>query len=264
MFYRDLSDITARQPVRNDRPIATPTEVARTFVGGSAVKILAVDAAVGACSAALWAEGQACERLEVRERGHAESLVPMLIDVMQRADCAFAQLDLIAATVGPGGFTGVRIGLATARGLALACGLPCMGVSTLEAIGEAIDWSLIADRQALVTIDNKQGGVYAQLFAAGRALQPASIETSESLGERFREQRIAVAGDAAARVTSALNAAAARAEALAIPGYPRASRVAAIAARRWRSGERPSGPPVPVYLRAPATGPARVTGGEER
>jgi tRNA threonylcarbamoyladenosine biosynthesis protein TsaB len=219
------------------------------------MKILAIDTAAGACSVALWTDAEVIERLEVRERGHAESLMPMLAGVMHAAGCAFAHLDLLAVTVGPGGFTGLRVGLAAARGLALACALPCLGVSTLEAVAEAIEWSPMADRQALVAIDNKQGGVYAQMFGAGRALGPAASKTFEALADEFRGERIAVAGDAATHVTAVLNAAGARAEAVAVPGYPTASRVAAIAARRWLTGERPTGPPVPVYLRAPATGP---------
>jgi tRNA A37 threonylcarbamoyladenosine modification protein TsaB len=133
----------------------------------------------------------------------------------------------------------------------------------LEAIAEAIDWPTLADRQALVVLDDKRDGVYAQLFAAGRALAPPSIETAKTLGERLSGRRLAVVGDGAAVVMAALRAAGSDIEPLAVPEYPTASRVAAIAGRLWASGERTGASPAPIYLRPPATGPqqGRATGG---
>ena len=226
------------------------------------MKILAMDTAAGACSGALWSNAVVVERVQLMQRGHAEVLLPMLVSIMHEAGCAFADLDLIAVTVGPGAFTGLRVGLAAARGIALASSLPCFGVSTLEAIAEAIDWPALVDRPALVVLDDKRDGVYAQLFAAGRALAPPSIETPKRLGERLSGRRLAVAGDGAAIVTEALRAAGCDIEPLAVPEYPTASRVAAIAGRRWVSGERTGASPAPIYLRSPATGPqqGRVTG----
>ena len=73
-------------------------------------------------------------------------------------------------------------------------GLPCFGVTTLEAIAEAIDWPTLAHRPALVVLDNKQDGVYAQLYQAGRALEPPSVQ-NQGLAERHAGAPIAVAGD---------------------------------------------------------------------
>jgi tRNA A37 threonylcarbamoyladenosine modification protein TsaB len=125
----------------------------------------------------------------------------------------------------------------------------------LEAIAEAIDWPTLADRPALVVLDNKRDGVYAQLFGAGRALAPPSIETPKRLGERLSGRPVAVVGDGAAVVTAALRATGSNIEPIAVPEYPTASRVAAIAGRRWVSGERTGASPAPIYLRSPATGP---------
>jgi tRNA threonylcarbamoyladenosine biosynthesis protein TsaB len=227
------------------------------------MKILAMDTAAGACSVALWSDAVIVERVQLMQRGHAEALLPMLVSIMHEAGCAFADLDLVAVTVGPGAFTGLRVGLAAARGIAMACSLPCFGVSTLEAIAEAIDWPKLADRPALVVLDDKRDGVYAQLFAAGRALAPPSIETAKTLCERLSGRRLAVAGDGAAVVTAALRAAGSDIEPLAVPEYPTASRVAAIAGRLWASGERTGASPAPIYLRPPATGPREgmATGG---
>jgi tRNA threonylcarbamoyladenosine biosynthesis protein TsaB len=221
------------------------------------MKILAMDTAAGACSGALWSNAAVVERVQPMQRGHAEALLPLLLSIMDDAGCAFADLDLIAVTVGPGAFTGLRIGLAAARGIALATSRPCFGVSTLEAIAEGIDWPTLADRPALVVLDDRRDGVYAQMFAAGRALAPPAVETPKRLGDRLSGGRLAVAGDAAAVVADALRAAGADVEPIAVPDYPTASRVAAIAARRWFSGERTADPPAPIYLRAPATGPQR-------
>ena len=214
-----------------------------------------MDTAAGACSGALWSNAVVMERVQSMQRGHAEVLLPMLVSAMREAGCAFADLDLIAVTVGPGAYTGLRVGLAAARGIALASSLPCFGVSTLEAIAEAIDWPTLADRPALVALDDKRNNVYAQLFAAGRALAPPGIETPKRLGARLSGGRLAVAGDAAAVVTEALRAAGCDVEPLAGADHPTASRVATIAGRRWASGERMGASPAPVYLRPPATGP---------
>ncbi len=100
--------------------------------------ILAMDTAGGACSAALWRNGQVvASRFELLRRGHAERLVPMIEAVMAEGAMAYADLDCLAVTLGPGGFTGVRIGLATARGLALACGRPLVGVSNFQVLATA-------------------------------------------------------------------------------------------------------------------------------
>src|SRR5512143_758144 len=126
------------------------------------MKILAMDTAAGACSGALWSNAAVLECVRPMQRGHAEMLLPLLVSIMREAGCGFADLDLIAVTVGPGAFTGLRIGLAAARGIALASSRPCMGVTTLEAIAEAIEWSKLRDRPALTVLDDKRDGVYAQ------------------------------------------------------------------------------------------------------
>ncbi len=97
--------------------------------------ILGLDTALSACSAAVVdsATGQCpARRLEKMDVGHAEALPGMVREVVQSAGLGFAGIDRIAVTTGPGTFTGVRIGLAFARGLGLALGWPVVGVSTLQ------------------------------------------------------------------------------------------------------------------------------------
>ena len=100
------------------------------------MRVLAIDTALEACSAAVLDTEHVA--MSVHEslpklRGHAEALMPMIARVMDRAGLDFAALDRIAVTTGPGSFTGLRVGLAAARGLALATGKPAIGLSTLAA-----------------------------------------------------------------------------------------------------------------------------------
>ena len=134
--------------------------------------LLGFDTATTACSAALWAGGEvrACRRVEAGGR-HAETLVPMLREVAAEGDTTLAAVGRFAVTVGPGSFTGIRIGLATARGLALALKRPLIGLSTLEVLAAGAPE---AERSGpiLAALDAGRGRLYAQLF--DRSLQALS------------------------------------------------------------------------------------------
>ncbi|MGZ8364529.1 MAG: tRNA (adenosine(37)-N6)-threonylcarbamoyltransferase complex dimerization subunit type 1 TsaB, partial [Caulobacteraceae bacterium] len=97
--------------------------------------VLGLDTALTACSVAV-IDGDAvlASRSEPMTRGHQERLAPMVAEVMAEAGIAFDALDRIGVTIGPGGFTGLRVGLAFAKGLALALDIPCVGVTTLAAL----------------------------------------------------------------------------------------------------------------------------------
>lgn len=125
--------------------------------------MLAIDTATAACSAAACADGSvAAARSERLGTGHAERLVPMLAEVMAEAGWRFDEVDLLAVTLGPGSFTGIRAGVAAARALSLAAGTPTLGVSTLEAIA-----ATVANGAARTCVlRGRQGTVYAQRFAA--------------------------------------------------------------------------------------------------
>ncbi len=101
------------------------------------MKILAIDTALGAVSACVLDDGSRdAESIEsiAMARGHAEALVPLIDRVVARVDGGFAALSRVAVTVGPGSFTGLRVGIAAARGIAIACDIPIVGVSTLAAL----------------------------------------------------------------------------------------------------------------------------------
>ena len=210
------------------------------------MRILALDTALAACSAALWEDGRiVAHRWERMPRGQSEALVPMIGAVMTEAGTGYADLDRIAVTRGPGAFTGLRIGLATARGLALAADLPCVGVTTLEAVAAAVPTSERTDRVVLVALDSRRGDLFVQLFAG--TLDPLCAPCAvapEDLPALIPEgNRVVVVGDGAERALQT-GFDALRSDAL---GLPDATHVAAVAARY----PTPDTPPAPLYLRAP-------------
>jgi len=124
------------------------------------VRILAVDTATEACSAALLDGERLLMRYELVFRGHAERLLPMVDELLQERGIPLAALDAIAFGRGPGAFTGVRIAVSIAQGLALGTGLPLIPVSDLRALAAAaLVRSTDADH-ALVCLDARMGEVY--------------------------------------------------------------------------------------------------------
>lgn len=216
------------------------------------MKLLALDTATAACSVAVWEDGIIRARqLRPMVRGQSEALMPMVVAVLAEAGLAFVDLDGVVATVGPGAFTGLRIGLAAARAMALAAGLPCLGVTTLEAVAANVPEAERRGAALLVVLDAKRADVYAQVFSAAlkplgepRAVLPAELPGLVPAGP------LVVAGDAAVRAVEALVAAGIEARPSTGAGVPDAARVAAIAADRRLAG-RPPLPPEPLYLRAP-------------
>ncbi len=227
--------------------------------------LLAFDTATTGCSAAIWRDGAIVTRRGARmERGQSEALVPMIRETMTAAAMEFDALDAVAVTIGPGAFTGLRIGLATARGIALAAGIPCLGVTTLETIAGATSESERSGRTILVVLDAKRRDVYAQAFdAAGRPVSEPTAVDPARLVERVPQGDILLAGDAAAIVEPLLTAAG-RDVRVSASSIPDCAAIAGIAAARWRPGDRPPAPR-PLYLRAPdvtlpGPPPGRATG----
>ncbi|MFN4087630.1 MAG: tRNA (adenosine(37)-N6)-threonylcarbamoyltransferase complex dimerization subunit type 1 TsaB [Alphaproteobacteria bacterium] len=131
---------------------------------GATAAVLALDSSAGACSVAVVRCDITLAAAQQRmTRGHAEVLLPMVRAVMAEAGIGFGDLGAIGATVGPGSFTGLRVGLAAARGLALATGIPCIGVTVTEAIAAQVGSAL----PLLVVVDTRRGDIYGQVFADG-------------------------------------------------------------------------------------------------
>ncbi len=218
--------------------------------------LLAIETAGSACSAALVRGDRvvAAERRALRH-GHAEVLLPVIDRVMAEAGLAAGDLDVVAAAVGPGGFTGIRVGLAAAYGIALAARAMTIGVSSFEAVAAVVAGAACGDdRVLLVALDSRRDDLYVQFFAPGSS---APLAAAQSLSPADLADRVAaitgrvplrVAGDAATVAAQAL-AQSGMAAAL-IDASPDACGVAAAALGQLRRGE-PAVALRPFYLRAP-------------
>jgi tRNA threonylcarbamoyladenosine biosynthesis protein TsaB len=131
------------------------------------MRVLAIDTALGACAAAVLDSDLgvilAAESLAMA-RGHAEAVMPLIARVMDEAACEFADLNRVAVTVGPGSFTGLRVGISAARGIALAAGRPAIGLSTLSALAAPHVAARTGDT-IIAAIDARNEQVYFQVFA---------------------------------------------------------------------------------------------------
>jgi tRNA threonylcarbamoyladenosine biosynthesis protein TsaB len=131
------------------------------------VRVLALDTATEGCSVALLTDGGCIGRFEDVGRGHAEVILRMVDDVLAEAGLDLGSLDGLAASVGPGSFTGVRISVSVAQGLAFGAGLPTVAVTTLEALAmQAIRGGA---RDVLACMDARMGEVYWGCFTADAA-----------------------------------------------------------------------------------------------
>jgi tRNA threonylcarbamoyladenosine biosynthesis protein TsaB len=135
--------------------------------------ILAIDTALDACSACVLdtdAERLIARESQAMKRGHAEALMPLIARVMKQSGIAFAALDRIAVTTGPGSFTGLRVGLSAARGIGLAADRPVVGLTTLAAYAAPVV-SENGKQPVFSAIDARHGQVYFQVVAGnGSAL----------------------------------------------------------------------------------------------
>lgn len=208
--------------------------------------VLGIDSSTSGCSAALWAGGRVlARRLELMARGQAEALMPMIAAVMDEAKLSYRELALIAVTVGPGTFTGIRIGLAAARGIGLAARLPVAGVVTTEALAHAVPAAERTGRTVLAAVDAKRAELFAQIFGPSlEALGPPAARLPEAIAAAV-PQALTIVGDGGARLAPLLPGAVLSSA----PPVPDAAVVAALAAARWRDGT--ALPPAPLYLRAP-------------
>lgn len=216
------------------------------------MKVLVVDTALGLCTAGVFeVDGAVVRALGLRSeamtKGHSERLAGLARDAARDAG-GFEGIDRIGVTVGPGSFTGLRVGMAFALGLGAALGKPVVGLSTLDALAGASD---APDRAAL--IDARRGQVYARFWKSGEAQGAAEALSIEEAQGRVAELI------APALIGSGSG--------LVLQSAPGATVVEAVGARpedlaRLTAALDPeANPPKPMYLRAPdATPPTRLPG----
>ncbi len=147
--------------------------------------VLAIDTALGACAVAVYDAGLgetlAVESIDM-SRGHAEAIIPMVERVVRSSRVDFGDMERIVTTVGPGSFTGLRVGISAARGLGLACDKPVVGVSTLDALTAPY----ITDTETVPivgAIDARHNNFYLQMIGAGgrKLVTPRVLSMAEAL-----------------------------------------------------------------------------------
>ena len=220
--------------------------------------VLGIDTTLSGCSVAITdGEETLCHIDEEMPRGQSERLVPMIGDALNAVGKGYEDLEAIGVTIGPGAFTGVRIGLSAARGLALSLGIKAIGVTTLQAIAhECLADGLIKDETLLVIIDSKRGSYFVQGFdeRGNSATPPMALEIDglEKLIEQ--DKSYVLAGDAALpclhRLSNNHNAIRATHD----HARPGGIAVAQLA-RHLYAIDAPS--PTPLYLRGPDATPPK-------
>lgn len=221
------------------------------------MRVLIVDTALGACSAGVVEDGRLLGvRSELMTKGHQERLAGMARDAVAEAGCGFDGLERIGVTVGPGSFTGLRVGLAFAQGLGAALDRPVVGVSTLDALAA----SAPATGLVAAVIDARRGQVYARLFRDGVALGAAEALPLDVAADRILET--------AAGIAPTLVGSGAQVLSETFPDRfvdaalkPLAAPTPEALARLTVAADPASALPRPLYLRAPdATPPSRLPG----
>jgi len=148
--------------------------------------ILAIDTALDACAAGVLdteAGKLVAQETQAMKRGHAEALMPLIARVIEQSGIAFAALDRIAVTTGPGSFTGLRVGLSAARGIALAANKPVVGLTTLSAYAAPLV-SQNGEHPVISVIDARHDHVYLQVVSGNGSslIRPRVASIEEALG----------------------------------------------------------------------------------
>jgi tRNA threonylcarbamoyl adenosine modification protein YeaZ len=209
------------------------------------MRLLAIDTALEACSVGVVDGQRIVTRSQDIGRGHAEILMGQVEDALREAGVAFADLDRIAVVVGPGSFTGLRVGIAAARGFALVTGKPAVGITTLAAhAAEAKGIPVLA------TLAAGRGEIYGQFFAAdGSERGPARVASPDVFAAEMASDTV-LAGSGADLVIAALPMDT-RPEVVHRRASPDIAALCRLAQRVPASME----PPKPLYIRPPDAKP---------
>jgi tRNA threonylcarbamoyladenosine biosynthesis protein TsaB len=185
-------------------------------------------------------------------RTHAERLPGDLMAVLDRAGLALADVDVFAVATGPGSFTGLRVGIATMQGLALAADGPLVGVSVLAALATSAA-GVAAGGRVATWVNAWRGEVYAALFDGGREVEGATVELPEPILARLGGTRTLFIGDGAAAHREAIRRAlGARCELAPVLEPPLAGIIGRLARAEVEAGLRPGPADIqPLYVRRP-------------
>jgi tRNA threonylcarbamoyladenosine biosynthesis protein TsaB len=214
-------------------------------------RILAIDTALGVCSVAIVEQGADMPLAAIStpmERGHAENLLPMMEQVMGSIEGGFASLARIAVTIGPGSFTGIRVGISAARAIGLALKIPVVGVSTLAAYAAPLIAHIVGDVVA-IAIDAKHGNVFFQAFApGGRTLVAPRLTSIKEAARAIGAGSVRLAGTGASNLAIECWNKGLEADLANLSEHPDIFWVA----RLGLSANPQTAMPKPLYLRAPS------------
>lgn len=218
------------------------------------MRILAIDTALGACSACVLEAGSAqpvaIEQVAM-ERGHAEALMPMIERVIGATPDGFSSLDRVAVTIGPGSYTGLRVGISAARAIAFAAGIPAVGISTLAATAAPLV-GREGGRVIAAALDAKHGQVWFQaLNAQGKQLVSIRQVNHRDAARAIGAGPVSLVGSAALAVANeawAIGLDAVVVDDAKAPDVIWVARLGMIA-------DPQSAPPRPLYLKEPETTP---------
>ncbi|MBN9233400.1 MULTISPECIES: tRNA (adenosine(37)-N6)-threonylcarbamoyltransferase complex dimerization subunit type 1 TsaB [Phyllobacteriaceae] len=208
------------------------------------MKLLAIDCSASLCAACVY--DAATDTMLGRHvldlgKGHAEHLMAVIDKALGEAGVTYADLGAIAVSVGPGSFTGIRVGVSAARGLALALKIPAIGVTTLEALAAEVA-TAFPNRTVLAVLDGGRGEIHAALFGAdGAAVHGPAIATLAEAAAIANENKPVLAGNAARTVAEAAGGA--------FDFGPLAATADIATYARLAARKGPGDKPKPVYLR---------------
>ncbi len=216
------------------------------------MRVLGIDTALDRCSLAIVEGGGVLASQTQRlTKGHAEVAPLMLKSLLDETRLRAGDLDRVGVVVGPGGFTGVRIGLALARGLALGTGIAVIGVSAMAALLDGWRGAEKASGLTAIVLDARRGQVFAALYSGAREkvapFAASPVDASRTLLDAAGESAVAVIGAGGALLPETP------------PHWRLAEPDAAIdpvrVARLAAAAPAPSAPPAPIYLRPPDAAP---------
>ena len=219
------------------------------------MKILAIDTSAVTASAAILEDGALITATELRSKmTHSQKILPMVEDMLKNAALCLKDIDVAAVNVGPGSFTGVRIGVAAVKGLCFADAIPCVAVSTLESM--AYNFIGLPQKQTVCAVmDARCGQVYTAMFEVGESvarLTPDQAISIEKLGKSLKnlEKAVILVGDGAKLCYTTLGNVVPNLHIA--PDHLRYQNAVGVAAAAYRSDKRCDAAALqPVYLRLP-------------
>lgn len=159
------------------------------------LRILAIDTATESCSVAVWNEGVVASRFEISPREHTQKILPMVKSALEEANLTLPLIDVLAFGRGPGSFTGVRIGIGVAQGIALGAELPMVGISSLATMAEGV-LRTTGRTHVLVAIDARMGEIYCAQYYRDDAGKWLGEETEAVMKpEQFIESLRSITGE---------------------------------------------------------------------